>query len=201
MTMPDSVEDILRRKRELRQAAAALRDAQAGPDSLSRLIWDKLLGLDAFARARTVMMYLDIGNEVRTRDYVLRLWQLGKRVVVPYCAAHELHLFLLESMDELAPGTWQILEPTPEWRSRPERRIEAAELDLIIVPGAAFDRKGDRLGLGKGYYDRLLRQVRPEAVKIAVAFECQMVDEIPTLDHDVRMDMVVTEKAVYSAAE
>ncbi len=200
MTMPDAFEDALRKKQQLRQGVAALRDAQKEADSLSRLIWDKLLELDHFARARTVMTYLDIGGEVRTRDYVPRLWQMGKRLVVPYCTAHELRLFLLENMEELAPGTWQILEPKPQWRKRPERCVEAAELDLIIVPGAAFDRKGDRLGLGKGYYDRLLRHVRPDAAKIALAFECQLVDEIPVLPHNVRMDMVITERAVYYAS-
>ena len=101
-------------------------------------------------------------------------------------------------MDELTPGTWQILEPKPEWRARLDRHVEAVELDLIIVPGLAFDRHGDRLGLGKGYYDRLLQHIRPDAVKIAVAFECQIVDKIPVLPHDVRMDMVITENAVYT---
>jgi len=166
---------------------------------LSRRIWDKILALPQFAHARTVMIYLDFGSEVRTREYVPELWRMGKKVVVPYCMAHELRLFHLQNMDELTPGTWQILEPKPEWRTRSDQHVEAAELDLILVPGAAFDRNGDRLGLGKGYYDRFLRHVRADAVKIALAFECQLADEIPVLPHDVRMDMVITENAVYNA--
>jgi 5-formyltetrahydrofolate cyclo-ligase len=143
------------------------------------------------------MTYLDIGGEVRTRRYVPELWRLGKKVVVPYCVARKLRLFHLKNMDELSPGTWQILEPKPEWRECTERHVEAAELDLIVVPGVAFDRYGGRLGLGKGYYDRFLPHIRTDALKIAPAFECQLVDNIPVLPHDVRVDMVVTEKAVY----
>ena len=198
--MPESLDDALRKKRQLRQDVAARRETQREVDLLSQRIWEIFLALPEFVHARTVLTYLDFGGEVRTRDYVPKLWQLEKRVAAPYCMAHELRLFHLKNMDELAPGAWRILEPKPEWRARLDRNVEAAELDLIIVPGVAFDRKGDRLGLGKGYYDRFLRQVRPDAVKIALAFECQMVDEIPVLPHDVRMHKVITENAVYNSS-
>ncbi|MGD0653997.1 MAG: 5-formyltetrahydrofolate cyclo-ligase [Thermoguttaceae bacterium] len=199
--MPDSLDEALQKKQELRLTVAALRGAQQEADLLSRRIWDKMLALPQFARARTVMTYLDIGSEVRTRAYLPELWQLGKRVVVPYCMAREIRLFQVKKMDELSPGTWQILEPKPEWLSRMDRRVDASELDLIVVPGVAFDRYGDRLGLGKGYYDRFLQRVRPDAVKISPAFECQLVDKIPVLPHDVRVDMVITENYVYRAGE
>ena len=143
------------------------------------------------------MTYLDFGSEVRTREYLPELWKLGKQVVVPYCVGDDLRLFCVEGVDELSPGMWGILEPKPEWRGRLDRRVEAAELDLIIVPGVAFDRRGGRLGFGKGYYDRFLRQVRADAVKIALAFECQLVEEIPMTEQDVCMDKVITEKWIY----
>jgi 5-formyltetrahydrofolate cyclo-ligase len=197
--MPDSLEKIFREKQDLRRSVAARREAQGDVAALSRRIWDKILALPQFVRARTVMTYLDIGNEVRTRQYVPELWQLGKKVVVPFCTARDLRLFHLINMDELSPGTWQILEPKPEWRERAERHVEASELDLIVVPGLAFDRNGGRLGLGKGYYDRFLQLIRLDAMKISPAFECQLVEEIPMSPYDVRVDMVITEKAVYSA--
>jgi 5-formyltetrahydrofolate cyclo-ligase len=197
--MPDSLDETLQMKQQLRRSVAARRETQEGADELSRRIWDKILALPQFASARTVMTYLDIGGEVRTRRYMPELWRLGKKVVVPYCVAREIRLFHLKNMDELSPGTWQILEPKPEWRKRAERQVEAAELDLIVVPGMAFDRCGGRLGLCKGYYDRFLPHIRPDALKIAPAFECQLVDKVPVLPHDVRVDMVVTENAVYKA--
>ena len=71
------------------------------------------------------------------------------------------------------------------------------EIDLIIVPGVAFDRRGGRTGHGKGYYDKLLEHARLDTPLVALAFECQMFDEIPMQEHDVFMDKVVTEKASY----
>jgi 5-formyltetrahydrofolate cyclo-ligase len=199
--VPNPLEKTLQEKQELRARASARREARQETDLLSRRIWDKMLILPEFVHSRTIMTYLDIGSEVRTCGYVPELRRLEKRVVVPYCRAHELKLFELKDMDELSPGMWQILEPKPEWRSRPDRQVDAAELDLILVPGVAFDRRGDRLGLGKGYYDRFLQHVRPDAVKISPAYECQLVDKIPVLPHDVRVDMVVTEDAVYRAGK
>ena len=88
-----------------------------------------------------------------------------KRVVVPYCVGRRLELFRLTDMDELAEGTFTILEPRPELRERPERRVDVAEVDLVVVPGVAFDARGGRLGHGQGYYDRLLdaRAARDDA--------------------------------------
>jgi 5-formyltetrahydrofolate cyclo-ligase len=70
---------------------------------------------------------------------------------------------------------------------------------MVVVPGVAFDRSGGRLGHGKGYYDKLLVRIRPDAHIVAVAYECQLFPEVPMLPHDVRMHKVVTESAVYTA--
>ena len=173
------------------------RETQKGADVLSRRIWDTILALPQFIRARTVMTYLDIGSESPHPPYLPELWRLGKKLVVPYCVARELRSVSLEKHGRIEPRNVANSEPKPEWRERAERHVDTAELDLIVVPGLAFDRYGGRLGLGKGYYDRFLPHIRPDAVKIAPAFECQLVDKIPLLPHDVRVDMVVTENAVY----
>jgi 5-formyltetrahydrofolate cyclo-ligase len=70
-------------------------------------------------------------------------------------------------------------------------------LNLVMVPGVAFDRRGARMGHGKGYYDKLLEHARPDTPLVALAFECQLFDEIPTAEHDVFMDKIITEKAIY----
>ena len=108
-----------------------------------------------------------------------------------------LELFWLEDVDELAPRTLGILEPTREIRRRRERRVNVTTLDLIVVPGVAFDRRGGRIGHGKRYYDKLLRNARSGTSIIALAFECQIFPEVPMLDHDIFMDKVATERAVY----
>jgi 5-formyltetrahydrofolate cyclo-ligase len=79
----------------------------------------------------------------------------------------------------------------------PPKQVKATDLDLIMVPGVAFDRTGARMGHGKGYYDKLLQHARPDAPLVALAFECQLFPAIPTASHDIFMDKIITEKAVY----
>ena len=188
-------------KRAARKQAEANRRALPDKDEATQIIWDKLVALPEYARAGTVMCYVDFGSEVRTRPFLSAALGGDKRIVVPYCLDGELGLFLLRSMEELAPGTWGILEPRGELRAAADRLVEAAELDLVLVPGVAFDRRGGRLGHGKGYYDRLLARVRPDTARVALAFECQVFGEIPTEPHDVRMHAVITEEAVYRSSE
>ena len=184
-------------KREIRAQAEANRRDQADKETLSRIICDRLAALPEYAQAATVMFYVDFRSEVRTRHLLPTALAHKQRVVVPYCAHNELGLFHLKRIDELAVGTYTILEPRVELRALADRTVDASELDLIVVPGVAFDRQGGRLGHGKGYYDRLLRHARPDTRLVALAFECQVFPKVPMQPHDVYMDKVVTEQGVY----
>ena len=195
--MQEEPGSIGRRKRAVRRQAGARRQAQPDKDEASRIIWERLAALPEYAAARTVMGYVDFGSEVRTRPFLSTALEGGKQIVVPYCLADDLGLFLLSSIEELVPGTYGILEPKGDLREASDRRVDAGQLDLVIVPGVAFDRTGARLGHGKGYYDRLLARVRPDTALVALAFECQVFAQIPTEPHDVAMDAVITEQAVY----
>jgi 5-formyltetrahydrofolate cyclo-ligase len=195
---PDKLMDSQELKKSIREQAHANRQAQTNKDELSAAICQTFMGLPEFTAAGTVMVYIDVRTEVRTRHALPALLQSGKRIVVPYCVERELELFLLESMDELAIGMYKILEPKPELRDAPGKRIEVEELDLVMAPGVAFDRNGGRMGHGFGYYDKLLEHVRPDAPLVALAFECQLFPEIPTQVHDVYMDKIITEQAVYT---
>lgn len=196
MNSPE-LSELQLRKQDIRERAHAARNAQPDKDELSGRILDTFLALPEYERARTVMFYVDVRSEVRTRQHFPAALASGKRVVIPYCVDGELELFHLESMDELATGMYRILEPKPELRSVAAKRVEVEELDLIMVPGVAFDRRGGRSGHGKGYYDKLLEHARPDAPLVALAFECQMFEEVPTQDHDIFMDKVITEAGVY----
>ncbi len=192
-----STEELSQRKTEIRKAAHAARKEQADKDDVSKQITDRVASLPEYQSANCVMWYVDVRDEVRTRHALPEALESGKRVVIPYCVDGELELFHLESMDELETGMYKILEPRAELREVDSKRVDVKELDLILVPGVAFDARGGRTGHGKGYYDKLLENAKPETPLIALAFQCQIFDEIPMQEHDIFMDKVVTEENVY----
>jgi len=184
-------------KKLIREKAHAARNAEQDKDGKSQRICDRLMALPEFIKAREVLFYIDVRSEVRTRACIPKALALGKKVIVPYCVKDELALFPLEGMDELDLGAFKILEPKKELRERPEKQYDVKDVDLIIVPGVAFDKRGGRMGHGWGYYDRLLRRARPETPRVALAFQSQLFEEIPMDPHDIFMDKIITEEAVY----
>lgn len=183
------------RKAAIREQARKNRVAQKNKDEVSRAVCAKFTALPAYAAAKTVMWYVDAGSEVRTRNTLPAALAAGKRVVVPWCVfvSTTLELFHLEDMSELVEGAYKILEPKAELRARPNKVVRPEELDVVMVPGTAFDPRGGRMGQGKGYYDRLLATARRDAPLVGLAFDCQIFDEIPVAPHDVFMDLVLTE--------
>lgn len=192
-------DDIQRKKQALRQRVRQ-RSAAISPEFItaaSRQITTRVTGLAEYAKARCVMCYVSLPREVQTHELLHIMRQSGKTVVVPWCEGEELKLFRFETLAELTPGALGILEPPLHLRVNPVRQARAEEIDLVLVPGLAFDRRGGRVGRGKGYYDRFLQRIAPSVPKVGLAFEWQLVDEIPVTPHDVRMDLVVTEKNIY----
>jgi 5-formyltetrahydrofolate cyclo-ligase len=196
--LADSMAELRQRKQEIRAAARARRNEQGNQEELSRQICRKLASLPEYIAAATAMLYVDFGSEVRTQPFLPIAWQQGKRVVIPYCDGERLELFLVREFAELAPSTWGILEPKPEWRGRADRKVDVSQLDLIVTPGLAFDRHGGRVGYGKGYYDKLLRQLAPHTAAVAICFECQLFPEVPMAPYDVYVQKIVTEAAIYA---
>jgi 5-formyltetrahydrofolate cyclo-ligase len=190
-------QELADQKTAIRTAAHAARKAQPDKEAVSARITDRVMEMPQYRDAHCVMWYVDVRDEVRTRHALPEALTQGKKVVVPYCVDGELELFWLESMDELELGMYRILEPRAELRSVQEKNVLPQELDFVMVPGVAFDREGGRTGHGKGYYDKLLQHARPDAPLVALAFECQLFPEIPMQPHDIFMDAVVTEEAVY----
>ena len=190
--------DLAQQKQRIREQAHAARNALPNKDELSRTIMDRFLALPEYKAGTTVMFYVDVRAEVRTRFALPEVLDHGNRIVVPWCNDKgELELFHLTSMDELAVGMYKILEPKPELRNLPEKQLQPEDLDLVMVPGVAFDRTGGRMGHGKGYYDKLLQHARPDAPLVALGFECQFFPSIPVGEHDIFMDKIISESAVY----
>ncbi|PRR68698.1 5-formyltetrahydrofolate cyclo-ligase [Neomoorella humiferrea] len=184
-------------KQELRRLVIARRNALAETvrETKSEIIYNKLTGLPAWQQAEVVMSYVSFGSEVTTHALIKGALAVGKRVAVPLCVREGRCLIPSEIFafpDDLRPGTWGILEPRQECL----RPLDPQLIDLVIVPGVAFDRKGNRLGYGAGYYDRFLKTLRPGAAIIALAFSEQIVPDVYAEDHDLPVDMVVTDEEV-----
>jgi 5-formyltetrahydrofolate cyclo-ligase len=150
----------------------------------SLLITERLEQLTAFREAQTVLLYHSLPDEVQTGGLLERWWQ-AKRLLLPVVEGDDLVLVAYRP-DALRCGAFGILEPTGE----PFADYEA--IDLALVPGMAFDAEGNRLGRGRGFYDRLLPRI--EAPLIGLAFSWQMVGEVPVEPHDRRVDAVVTDR-------
>jgi 5-formyltetrahydrofolate cyclo-ligase len=185
------------RKKQIREQGHAARRVQEDKDAISRQIVSRFLELPEYQAAGTVMFYIDVRDEVRTRFALPEVIQSEKRIVIPYCVAGELELFLLEDMTELEIGMYKILEPRTELRGISEKAVSRDELDLIMVPGVAFDNQGARTGHGNGYYDKLLAHARLDTPLVAIAFDCQIFPEVPVREHDVYMDKVITQSELY----
>lgn len=158
----------------------------------------RLCALEEFSRARTVMAYSGFGSEIDTLPLLREILTLGKKLVLPRVSREQgmLVTYLVENLqDNLQSGTWGILEPNLD-RCAP---IDPVHVDLVIMPGVAFDRQGGRLGYGKGYYDKLLAACMTRGFKpvtVAAAFSDQLVESVPMEGHDVRVDVLVTEDEV-----
>ena len=183
------------RKKELRSTFRT-RPKALSPEQRqekSRSITESLLGTEEFRKARSLMVYVGVGVEVDTSGIVARSLELGKRVVVPYCVRSTTELGLAEITDpaaDLLPGEFGLSEPAPAKRDN----FFKSDLQLVVCPGVAFDRRGGRLGRGKAYYDKFLKDLKGRIPILAVAFDCQIMDEsLPFAYHDVSMDDVITE--------
>ena len=159
----------------------------------SKKIKNYLFILNEFKQASTILFYVSYDNEVYTHDMIKELLPSKKNIVVPIAYKKDRSLILskLDNWDNLSIGSYNILEPKKD--SINEVNIDS--IDLIIVPGVGFDEKGNRIGHGKGYYDKLLRKSK-QAKSIGLSFECQIIENIPTGKYDIPVDIIVTEKRV-----
>lgn len=138
----------------------------------------------AFRAASTVLLYHSLKDEVDTHEFI-RKWSRKKRILLPVVVGDDLELRIYTGPKDMAIGAYGIDEPTGELFT------DYAAIDFIAVPGVAFDRSGNRLGRGKGYYDRLLPRI-PSAYKAGICFPFQLVEEVPAEAFDIRMDKVIT---------
>lgn len=184
-------------KTRLRREILARRDAETGRRERSRAVVARILSLPEYLNAGLVSAFVGVGSEVETFPLIETALAAGKRVAVPWVDGRELRLFELQNVGELAPAPFGLLEPPPDLRADASRSVLPSDVDLFVVPGIAFDRRGGRLGHGRGYYDGLLSQARQDAAFVAAAFDCQMVGAVPMSERDVFLDAVATERTLH----
>ncbi len=165
--------------------------------ALSRAIVRDIVETSVYRRSNTVMAYASFGSELQTDEFVRHVLDQGKILLLPKVNRQRglLEIYRVrDPVQDLRVGTWGIHEPRPDRCARMEPHI----IDFVLVPGLAFDRRGARLGYGGGFYDKLLADgLSPGAWLVAGAFETQMVEKVPLDEHDVQMDVVVTENGHY----
>ncbi|SHJ31621.1 5-formyltetrahydrofolate cyclo-ligase [Dethiosulfatibacter aminovorans DSM 17477] len=177
---------ILKKRREMDPAEAAEKSA---------LIFDRITGLEEFRNAATVGLYLSFDNEVDTFELLKLLKESGKRIVVTYTESREVVLipvYINDIENDFVEGAWGYLEPKVD-------QLETAaeeDLDFVVVPGVVFDEERNRVGFGKGYYDKYLSKLRDDAVTAAMAYEYQVLEKVPAESHDIKMKIIVTEDRI-----
>ncbi len=178
------------RIRALRQSLSPEERAEAG-----RLIEQRVIDMPEYESASVVLLYASTDEEVDTEGLIDRAAAEGKTVLLPRIEGETLALHRILGREDLSPGPYGIFEPRLTLPA-----VSPSEVDLAIVPGVAFDEHGHRLGMGKAFYDRLLPQLGA-AFTAGVAFDVQLVPEVPYDPHDKRVDAVVTETRLIRVTE
>ncbi len=184
-------------KAEVRKQMREMKRAVPMEEKLRRSerILRRVEQLPQFQKARVVLMYWSMADEVQTHDFVER-WYREKTVLLPCVDGDDLRLRQYTGPECMVAGEqFGIGEPAGRDRlgaAGSEERTDLEAVDMIIVPGVAFDRQRNRMGRGRGFYDRMLKST-PNAVKVGIAYDFQLMDTIPTEPHDVKMDEVITE--------
>lgn len=181
---------MVAQKEELRKSLL-LRRKELSPEVRKRkdkAILNLLSSLPEFRDAKRVLLYCSVKGEPDLSPLMHTLISKGREAVLPKVRGSELELLSVDSPGSLVRGRFNIPEPISG------KRVDPSQLDLVIVPGVAFDRRGFRIGFGKGYYDRLLKKVK--APKVGVAYSFQVLNEVPRDTWDEPVDIIVTEKSI-----
>ena len=188
---------IQARKRQLRRSILALRRGLPAAEGLtrSRLVWDRIARLACYQHAHMVLGYMAFDHEVLTDGLMRQAMASGKQIVLPMVQVDRegMTLYAIEDLEhDVAPGYRGILEPRP----RRTRAVAPETLELVLIPGVAFDLRGGRLGFGAGFYDRLLSRLPRHIPTVGLAFDFQVIPRLPSQPHDIILDAIVTERGV-----
>lgn len=152
-----------------------------------------LLKEDYYKISKNIFIYLGFGSEINTSIYIKEFLKDGKKIYVPRIkkGSRIMEAVEISDLEDLKENNYGILEPSDE-----EQAVNREVLDLIILPGVAFDEKGGRLGYGGGYYDIFLQDFSIDVTRVALAYEFQIVNSIPLEEHDIKANYIITEERI-----
>ena len=191
------MQDLKARKFEIRLETLARRDTLSDKDrsEKSAAIMDRLFNFANFLEARTVLFYMNSNSEVATEAMIRKALRYEKSIALPWVERKEKQIipFKIDDLNQdVKPRYQKIREPIPQ-RCKP---LPVEQIDLAIIPGIAFDERGGRIGYGTGFYDKFIPALAVTTRKVALAFECQIVAQIPMEPHDRYIDIIITEKRI-----
>ena len=170
-------------KKELRKEIIYLRDNLEDRYNKSMIIKNKIMNLDIYKNSKVIALYSSMKSEVDTKELIKESLELGKKVLLPRILNKNKMIFIEINNDtNYERNTFGVLEPIG---------IEEKNIDLMIIPGVAFDKDNNRLGYGRGYYDKYLKD--KDLYKIGICFHEQLVDNIEVDEHDIKMDLIITD--------
>ena len=170
-------------KKELRKEIIYLRDNLEDRYNKSMIIKNKIMNLDIYKNSKVIALYSSMKSEVDTKELIKESLELGKKVLLPRILNKNKMIFIEINNDtNYERNTFGVLEPIG---------IEEKNIDLMIIPGVAFDKDNNRLGYGRGYYDKYLKD--KNIYKIGICFHEQLVDNIEVEEHDIKMDLIITD--------
>ena len=178
-------------KKTLKSQMIAIRNELENKKEKSQIICQKILDSNVFLKAQNVFIFLSFGSEIDTNIIVESCFKKGKKVCVPVCKQDGImDAVYINGFDDMEFNRFGIKEPKDVTKI-----ADKQDIDLIIAPGSVFDKNLNRIGYGKGFYDRFF--VGTRAKRVALAFDCQVVDfDLPTDEYDVKMHCIVTEKQI-----
>ncbi|WP_300382430.1 5-formyltetrahydrofolate cyclo-ligase [Clostridium sp.] len=187
--------EIKKDKKALRIEILKIREglSEKERDVKDNLILNNLYKSDSYKSSKNIFVYVNFRDEINTIKLIERALLDNKNIYVPkvYNSTKSMKAIFIDSLDNLERNKMGILEPKEDTLV-----IDKNDIDLIIVPGAVFDKTFNRIGYGGGYYDKYLEEIKEKSNKVALAYDFQIIDKIEAEIHDIKMDYIITEKRI-----
>lgn len=185
----DNLKKIIRKRIQKKRGNLSDHARLTGSTSIAA----RLIGLGCYKDSKEILAYYPFRSEIDTTIIILRALKQQKKVILPRVNGKNIDLYYIKDLsNDLSPGSFDIMEPIPSECIPASYR----DIDMVLIPGVSFDRDLNRLGYGGGFYDKLLEKLPADIPRIALAFDLQIVDCIPVMAHDLKVDIIITETGI-----